>query len=127
MLKKLGIYLFIPIFLLTTGGITFNIHSCKMRGASDVSLAMHYQKSCCGSKTMDNNCCKNEVKILKITDDYSSSGLIHTTKNIAFINIDYPLFSANILENKSFQNSSYHAPPTNRHVSLSVFNCSLLI
>lgn len=127
MLKKSALILFIPVFLLTTGGITFNIHSCKMRGASDVSLAMHYQKSCCGSGAMDNNCCKNEIKTFKITDDYSFSGLINVIKNIAFINIDYPLFLANILENQSFQKVSYHSPPSSRHVSLSVFNCSLLI
>ena len=127
MLKKITILSLIPVFLLTTSGLTFNTHTCKMRGASDVSLAVDIQKSCCGSKTMNNNCCKNEIKIFKITDDFSFSGLVYKINNIAIINIDYPLLITNFLENKSFQNTNYHAPPSSRHVSLTIFNCSLLI
>lgn len=127
MYKKLFTILFIPLFLLTTGGVAFNIHFCKMRGASDVSLGLNAEKSCCGNKAMASGCCKNEVKVYKIKDDYSSSAQLKTEKENLFSVIFFRSILSEILPQNSFRVPNYHSPPPDTHVRLNILFRSILV
>ena len=127
MFKKLVILLLIPAFLFTTGGIVLNTHFCKMRGSADVSIIFNLQKSCCGGEAMESNCCKNELKVFKIKDDYSSPAKLNL-ENDLFPLIPFLSFQlkAPILTSIELV-SDYRPPPPDTHVPLFVIHCSILV
>jgi hypothetical protein len=59
------------IFLITSIGFTYHVQTCEMMHISKVSL--QEMKTCCGSSTMRNDCCKNESHTIKLKDDYTQS------------------------------------------------------
>lgn len=70
-MKRVFSISFSLLFLLSTVGLTINTHFCPMLNKSEVSLFI--KKSCCNGKEEKGGCCKNETKIIKITDNYSPS------------------------------------------------------
>src|SRR5262245_9127531 len=103
MTKKAISILLIPLFLLTTGGFAFNMHFCKMRGI-DVSLNIN-KSSCCGKKSMEGGCCKNEVKVIKIKDNYSASSSLTVEKSYGLV-----LFFATSFIAESQSGNGIHIP-----------------
>lgn len=127
MFKKVITILFIPLFLLTTGGVILNSHFCKMRGSSDISFGINPEKSCCGNKAMQSGCCKNEVKVIKITDDYSPSVKLKTEKENLFTIIIFPSVIAEVIPRILFRVPNYHSPPPHSHVRLHILYRSILV
>lgn len=88
-MKKIFSIFLSVIFLASAMGVTINSHYCGMKLKS-VSLS---SKGCCCKKNikMPKDCCKNEIKYVKITDDYSPSADFHFVKADIF---PLPLFFA---------------------------------
>ena len=55
-------------------GMTINSHFC---GTKFQSVGFTEQHCCCKKGSMPKGCCKNEVKFIKITDDYTPSSQFH--------------------------------------------------
>ncbi len=56
------------VFLFSSVGITYSIHTCQMFHTSQFSL--QHKKSCCGNTETPSGCCENETHTIKITDFY---------------------------------------------------------
>ena len=115
MKKVLSIFVSL-IFLISAVGMTINSHFCGMNLRS---VSLMHQDCCCqpqralaGKKgTMPKGCCKNEIKVIKITDDYSPASQFHLKKNnIAPIVLNYSFLSI-VPTNSVFQISGNHSPP----------------
>lgn len=108
-MKKAASILFSLIFLASTLGMTINSHYCGMKLRS-VSLV---EKSCCckNKPAEKKGCCKNEVKYVKITDDYSpASGFQLAKTDIAPLEFSFAFPSAICPLTYSIR-SSVHSPP----------------
>jgi hypothetical protein len=126
MFQRVISILLIPLFLLTTGGIAFNIHFCKMSGSSDVSFLIN-KSSCCGKKGMESGCCKNKVQVIKIKDDYSASTSLEVKKNDSSVLLLISFFVAEIMLGEGLDVLNYHSPPPESSVSLSILFRSILV
>ena len=88
--------------------MTINSHFCGMKLQS-VSLVE--QGCCCKKGAMPKGCCKNEIKVVKITDDYSPSSSFHVEKtDIAPIVLNFS-FASDFLSNSKGAFPSNHSPP----------------
>ncbi|MBI4929223.1 MAG: hypothetical protein HY841_00555 [Bacteroidetes bacterium] len=108
MKKVFSIFLTV-IFLISAMGMTINSHFCGKKLSSVGILAQDC--SCKKKSGMKKGCCKNEIKYVKITDDYSPSSQFHVEKiNIAPIVLDFSFPSAiGHLTSSILVNS--HSPP----------------
>jgi len=104
--KVFSIFLSV-IFLASAMGLTINSHYCGKK-LSSVSIVA--QGCCCKEKTpMKKGCCKNEIKYVKIADDYSPSAQFHFTKvdispvvlNVPFITSVSDKLVSNLFNNLS--------------------------
>ncbi|MDO8627781.1 MAG: hypothetical protein Q7K42_04910 [Candidatus Diapherotrites archaeon] len=89
--------------------MTVNSHYCGMKLRS-VSLT---EKSCCCKKNekMPNDCCKNEIVYVKITDNYSPSTEFHFAKaDIAPIVLSFTFIPV-ISDNSVSILFNNHSPP----------------
>lgn len=72
-MRKLFIGMISLLYLSTSAGIALNIHYCMNRIAS-VSLyhGEAEEDGCgtCGMSKTDNHCCKDETKLVKLSDDH---------------------------------------------------------
>lgn len=127
-MKKASAIFLSLLFLTSTIGLTINTHYCPMLNKSEVFLFT--KKSCCEGKEEKGGCCKNETKIVKITDNYSPSQSVKVTSSFSFLTI---LFSENkLFDITTFNNghSSYlniRPPLLHQGVSLPVLYRSILI
>ena len=98
------------IFLISAMGMTINSHFCGMKLQS-VSVV---EKDCCCKKNskMPKGCCKNEVKVVKITDDYSPSSQLHIAKtDLAPLAGCFVFNSSFVLRHSYFAFQSHSPPP----------------
>lgn len=121
--KILSLFL-LATFLLTTGGIAINIHSCKMKGDT-VSLNLN-KKSCCEKKATG-NCCKNLVKVFKIKDNFSATGSVNIKTQLSVLHIsELQIFSRNFSP-LLFSVPNFHSPPIEPPVPLCILHHAFLI
>lgn len=123
MFKKTAILLFLPVFLLTTGGVAFNVHTCKMRSTSDVTFSA--RQSCCGDDEMPGACCRNELKVIKVYDEYSPSYILSAEKGNSFAAELTHTVSHRTAGKYPFRSLNYHSPPRG-NVPLSILYCAIL-
>ena len=89
-------------------GMTINSHFCGMKLQS---VSLIEQGCCCKKGTMPKGCCKNEVKVVKITDDYSPSSSLHIEKtDIAPFVLNFS-FASMLSSNTVSQIVCNHSPP----------------
>lgn len=98
-----------------------------MRGVSDVSIAFDHKESCCGGDAMDNECCKNEVKVCKIKDDYSTPAKLNCEKESILLITFFPAILHEPVLLGSFRISNYHPPPPEERIALYVLHHSILV
>lgn len=72
MKKFLAILLTFSLLLSTTGLIVVT-HYCGWKCTTGISFGIKAEHSCCCKKPMTKNCCRNHIKVLKITTDYNKS------------------------------------------------------
>ena len=115
-------------FLLSTMGFSVTTHHCKSKKKTTVSIQTTDKKSCCGKKKMSKDCCKDETKVLKVTNNFTSP---QTTKLalssphfLALIFVQNTVFSLTTEPQKQFE--YYHASP-DRAISRSILFHSFLI
>jgi hypothetical protein len=65
-MKRASVFLFVAYLLLTTVGYSVYLHFC---GDELMKTSVFMQKSCCGDEDKD-DCCKNEVKEIRLADNY---------------------------------------------------------
>jgi hypothetical protein len=108
-LKKIGSIFLSVIFLASALGVSINSHYC---GKKLSSVGLVAQGCCCKKKTaMKKDCCKNEIKYVKIADDYSPSAQFHFAKvDIAPIVLNFPFVPA-ISDNSFSILYNNHSPP----------------
>ncbi|MBI3503186.1 MAG: hypothetical protein HY063_15470 [Bacteroidetes bacterium] len=107
-MKKIFSIFLSAIFLISAMGMTINSHFCGMKLQS---VSLMKQDCCCKKGTMPKGCCKNEIKYVKITDDYSPSSQFHIEKNnIApvVLHFDFPSAINHLTSSIAFAN---HSPP----------------
>ena len=114
MKKVFSVFLSV-IFLASAMGMTINSHFCGMKLQS-VSLV---EQGCCCSEgvlsdkkgTMPKGCCKNEIKVVKITDDYCPSASLHIEKtDMAPVALNFP-FTPALSSSTVSQIVCNHSPP----------------
>jgi hypothetical protein len=108
MKKFFSIFLSV-LFLASAVGVTINSHFCGMRLQS-ISITPSY---CCCQKDskMKNNCCKNEIKYLKLNDNYFPSASNHLKKNNTTPVLLTFYFITTLSENSSCILYNDHSPP----------------
>jgi len=78
LVKKIFSIFLTVIFLAGAMGVTINTHYCGKRLES---ISFSAGKCCCAKDApMKKNCCKNNSKFVKITDNYSPSVPFHFSK-----------------------------------------------
>ena|ERR1035437_8680495 len=97
------------IFLASALGLSINSHYCGKK-LSSVSL-ISQECSCKGKTPMKKGCCKNEIKYVKIADDYSPSAQLHFAKvEVApvVLTFAFPLTISHLTSSIPFNS---HSPP----------------
>ncbi|TAL56850.1 MAG: hypothetical protein EPN85_14780 [Bacteroidetes bacterium] len=108
-MKKIFSVLLSVVFLFSAMGVTINSHYCGMKLKS-VSLTA---KGCCCKKNvkMPKDCCKNEIKYVKITDDYSPASQFYVEKIDVLPTIFSFVYSSAISHLPSSLFFENHSPP----------------
>ena len=127
-MKKVSAIFLSFLFLLSTIGLTINTHYCPMLNKSETSIFT--KKSCCEGKEEKGGCCKNETKIVKITDNYSPSQSVNLAPSFSFLTI--PISANNLFDLTTFNNGhsfylNIRPPLLHQGVSLPVLFRSILI
>ncbi len=70
-MQKIISLLFLVIFLASTTGVIVESHYCEMKKCKTENSV---KKKCCSDKTEKHTkgCCKNEIKVIKISDNFRS-------------------------------------------------------
>ena len=107
-MKKVFSIFLTAIFLASAMGMTINSHFC---GYKLQSVSLLKQDCCCKKGSMPEGCCKNEMKVVKITDDYSPSSVFHIEKtDIPPIILDFS-YASDFLSNSTGTFPASHSPP----------------
>ncbi len=107
-MKKIFSIFILIIFLFSAMGVTINSHFCGKRLHSVCLI----KKSCCEHESeMPKGCCKDEVKLIKIIDNYSPSTPAHIEKvDFTIVVLELPIASTMF---STFVRTFYldHPPP----------------
>ncbi|HPD52700.1 MAG TPA: hypothetical protein PLI08_02040 [Bacteroidia bacterium] len=126
MRKVLAVF-FAILFLTLNSGVVFGAHWCKGE-FSHLTVVGELAKHCkCGKKSMDSNCCKDEIFQLKANEELSSvaSHLFELSPVILFVASAVPsAFSEQVSSDGLTFNPDFSPPgpfKEPRHILLSVF------
>lgn len=125
-MKKILAILFSVFYFGFSSGAVFSVHYC-MNELASISQKVDDVCSKCGVKTKK-NCCKTEIKIVKVDDSQKSDFLkidflkqIHDVHKNDFSFVDHS-FSAT-----KFTQIQINAPPENRSVPIFISHCNFRI
>lgn len=126
-MKKFLVILLSFSLLLSTTGVSVVTHYCGIKGKTGISFGIYDTHSCCCKKPMNSSCCRNFVKVLKITADYYKSAQLNLNTFNDFIS------PATALRNLVFNSQEvslsqfviYEPPPLGK--LRTVLYCTLLI
>jgi len=112
--KKATSILINAIFLITTVGFSFSVSTCPMLQTAHVSLST--QHSCCCHGNGSSDCCKHELRTIRITDNYAgSSGTQVASPTHHVISLIAFAAGAGYYNNSPFANAvetvNLHSPP----------------
>jgi len=121
MLKKFTHIALIILMIVATSGFTISKHYC---GNHLVSVSLFKSVKCaCGDKD-----CHNELKQIKVTDNYSASEVLHSSNPLSF-EIPSVVFAGIVIFPDPAYSSSFffiNAPPLQHEKTLSLlqsFRC----
>ena len=122
-MKKFLVTILAITYLTVSSGVVFSIHYCMGKVAS-VDL-MHSNAKCgkCGMKK-SGGCCKDESKIVKLTDSHKLivNG-INTDAPVAVIDNSKSLSDADLFLAVAGPSYNTHSPPGSSGLSLNILYC----
>ncbi|WP_185204599.1 HYC_CC_PP family protein [Chryseobacterium sp. C3] len=125
-MKKILAILFSVFYFGFSSGAVFSVHYC-MNELASISQKVDDVCNKCGVKTKK-NCCKTEIKIVKVDDSQKSDFLkidflkqIHDVHKNVFFFVDHS-FSAT-----KFTQIQINAPPEKRSVPIFISHCNFRI
>lgn len=123
MMKKLFVGILAFLYLGLSSGIALNVHYC-MNKISSIDLFAHKEKcSKCGMKT-EEDCCKNQLKIIKLKDSHTlSSNDIHISLPVAFVQHSYAEANCYMYFSESSITLNSNSPPEPSGRTLCISNC----
>ncbi len=119
-MKKLLVAILAIVYLGVSSGVAMTIHYC-MGKVSSVELVTHSDK--CGKCGMKSNggCCKDEFKIVKLSDSHKLiSNDLTISAPVAIIDNSKSIFTSNIFSSKIISDFNNHSPPVNQVISLNI-------
>ena len=140
MLKKLYISSLVVILLISTTGLTYTFHLCKMMSEPDTMVCemehMKVQHSCCMNKndggqritTYNPVCCEFKTVEKRVSDEFISSFNEKSPELIStfvFIPVDPIAHNFSLSDHSNFHPNN-NSPP-GRESGLFIFNSSFLI
>ena len=111
-MKKITIAILAIIYLTVSSGVAMSIHYCMGKVAS-VDL-MHTSDKCdkCGMKKTPHGCCKDEFKIVKLSDSHKLiSNDIKIDAPIAVIDNSKSIFDTEFISSNVRSDYNNHSPP----------------
>ena len=121
-MKKVLIFIVAIIYLSVSSGVAMTIHYC-MGKVSSIDL-FHHSDKCgkCGMKTTG-DCCKDEFKIVKLTDSHKIfSSEINIFIPVAILDNSKSIFDANFQNTQIVTLFNNHSPPISLGTSLCILN-----
>ena len=117
------------LYLGVSSGATVNLHYCMGKLVSwDLSGDRNDKCPDCGMKKTGRNCCNDQHKLIKVSDDQKVSDMAYQLAQVAAIApIRYIELPALPVVSIAVQNPSTHAPPRSGKVTLYLRNCTFLI
>lgn len=120
-MKKILVTILAFIYLGVSSGIAMNIHYC-MGKISSIDM-LHNTDKCgkCGMKLGHKGCCKDEFKIVKLSDSHK---LISNDINIftPVINNHYSIFNTDFIFLEISSSLNNNSPPQSPGVSLNILH-----
>ena len=123
-MKKFLVTILAFIYLGVSSGIAMNIHYC-MGKISAVDL-MHNSDKCgkCGMKMGPGGCCKDEFKIIKLSDSHKLiSNDVSISVPVAIVNNNFSLFNSDLAFTDLKAPLKNNSPPQSSGVSLNILHC----
>ncbi|MBA3674196.1 MAG: hypothetical protein H0W75_04435 [Chitinophagaceae bacterium] len=121
-MKKFLVTILAIVYLGVSSGVAMTIHYC-MGKVSSVELLTHNDKcSKCGMKS-GSGCCKDEFKIVKLTDSHKLIiNDINISAPVAIINNSKSIFDSNVFLTQITSDFNNHSPPLSQGISLCILN-----
>ena len=115
--------------MLSSSGFSINTHYCKGKITSINIVFSDNCKSCCGTKKMPKDCCKDKTEIVKIKDHYipASIGITPSTELIAFAFAFIQTFNLSNTVNFTVESNLNYLHPPDKPISLSILYRSIQI
>lgn len=128
-MKKIIVAILAVLYLGVSSGATVSLHYCMGKLVSwDLSGDRGDKCPDCGMKKNGKNCCNEEHKLIKISDDQKASDIAYQIAQFsAVVNHYYPELPQLQVVSLALQNPLTHAPPRSGKVALYLRNCTFLI
>lgn len=90
-MKKIVIFIYLLLYLVTVTGFSYTVHYCGGEVSSVLFHTPTSDKCICGSNKMKKNCCKDKTVSIKIEDgQVNTQNCLITFKNLLNLQIDLP-------------------------------------
>ena len=128
-LKRILTILLAVVYFLVSSGLVMELHHCmgKLAGSSVSFFGKQHNDKCdnCGMEDRQSDCCKDEVKLVKIQDSHKqvSADYGAPVPPIAEADISSPFLAFDILNESSANVSSGHHPPAISQPPRCVLHC----
>lgn len=124
-MKKIFTISIVLLYLVVSSGLTLELHHCMGR-ISDVSVLPSSVEKCgkCGMKKGTNECCKNELKFVKLQDAHKLiTADYQLNVPVAVIDHHYYPTDYNLTTRLYVIDDNNHSPPDCSSISLCIINC----
>ena len=128
-LKRIFTILLAVVYLVVSSGLIMELHHCmgKLAGSSVSFFGKQHNDKCdnCGMEDKTNDCCKDEVKLVKIQDSHKqvSSDNTAPVPPVAEAEIFTPLPAFDIFSNSSVDINAGQRPPIANQPERCILNC----
>jgi hypothetical protein len=129
MLKRIFTILLAIVYLVVSSGLIMELHHCmgKLAGSSVSLFGNQHNEKCgkCGMEDRTKDCCKDEVKLVKIQDSHKqvSSDNTAPVPPVAETEIFSPLPAFDIFSISSIAVNTGHHPPIPNQPARCILNC----
>jgi len=124
-MKKIIVAILAVLYLGVSSGATVHLHYC-MGKLMSWSFIDSKDDRCadCGMKKNGKNCCTEENKLIKASDDQKASDIAYQLAQFSAVaNHHYPELPSLPIASVTEQNPLSHAPPRTGKVALYLRNC----
>ncbi|MEO6452657.1 MAG: hypothetical protein ABIN97_01230 [Ginsengibacter sp.] len=123
-MKKISLAILAFIYLGVSTGIAMNIHYC-MGKISSIDM-MHSKDKCgkCGMKQGNGSCCKDEFKIIKLSDAHKLiANEVRFFVPIAAVNNHSGISNTDLVVTQINFSNNINSPPDPPGISLNILHC----